>query len=100
MRFASGPREIMPCSIIGAGPAASGCWPGNPKSRSFFGCAGSRRSKIWVIRGTRQARHARNEIGNTGVAFPPALVRALEALDHPRHQLWMGRTGGVLDLVR
>src|SRR5437762_11401534 len=43
---------------------------------------------------------AGNEIRDAGVAFPPALMRALQPLNDARDELWVRRIGGVPDLVR
>ncbi len=45
------------------------------------------------------ARRARHQIGDAGVAFPPALMRALEAGD-AREERGLGRIGHVPDFVR
>ena len=44
-------------------------------------------------------RRARHEKGNAGVAFPPVLVRVLQAAD-PRDQHRIGGIGDVPDLMR
>ena len=44
-------------------------------------------------------RLARNQIRNTGIAFPPVLVRAFESPHNNREQLRMRRVGGIPDFV-
>ena len=45
------------------------------------------------------ALHAGNEIGDAGVAFPPALVRVLQAHDDLGEQRGLGRIGDIPDFM-
>src|SRR2546425_4916284 len=51
------------------------------------------------LRRLRLGEVARDQVGDSGVTFPPVLVRRREPRDHRAHLLWSRRVGDVPHLV-